>query len=224
MDLCITSDIHLGSPHCPLALFEAFLDHLPPLATLVLNGDTVDHSRRPLPPAHQAMLDRLLRESHRRRVVWVAGNHDEALRPAGSDKVEFTAEFVIPGTLCVLHGYYLHRYIPGYEPLVILIKAVHRLRILMGAEPVHIAQYIKRWTLIHGILCRYVRSNAVGHARKNGFPMVVCGHVHHAEDQVVEGIRYVNTGTWTETPQWCLRVTDSGAVLCRVTPVGKVEG
>jgi UDP-2,3-diacylglucosamine pyrophosphatase LpxH len=223
MDLCITSDLHLGSPHCPLSLLEAFLDRLPASATLVLNGDTLDHSRRKLPPDHQMALERLLRESKRRRVVWVDGNHDENVRPGGDHEVEFTTQFTVPARLCALHGFYLHRYIPGYQPLVYLIKALHRLRVMMGAEPIHIAQYIKSWAWLHGVLSRYVRNHAVRHARQLGYPVVVCGHVHQAEDTQVDGVRYVNTGTWTESPPWCFRVTDSTAALCRVTPHGELE-
>jgi UDP-2,3-diacylglucosamine pyrophosphatase LpxH len=224
MTLLITSDVHLGSRHCRVGDFNHFLDRLPASATLVLNGDTVDHPRRRLAPVYQESVDRLIRESRRRRVIWVAGNHDEHVRPAGCGDVEFVSSFIVPGRLCVVHGFYLHRYIPGYEPLAFCIKGLHRLRILMGAEPVHVAQYIRRWKAVYGVLCRYVRQSAVRYARAQGVGLVVCGHIHNAEDTVVEGIRYVNTGTWTEAPPWCLRVEEERADLCRVTPAGELAG
>lgn len=223
MTLFVTSDVHLGSRHCRVDNFNNFLDRLPDSATLVLNGDTVDHPRRRLTPVYQEALDRLIRESRRRRVVWVAGNHDEDVRPEGCGDMEFVPSLKIPGRLCVVHGFYLHRYIPAYEPFVLCVKGLHRLRILMGAEPVHVAQYVKRWTALYGVLCGYVRNSAIRYAREQGVGMVACGHIHHPEDTVIEGIRYVNTGTWTEAPPWCLRVEEAKAELCRVTPTGELE-
>lgn len=223
MMLYIISDVHLGSRHCRLELFERFLGRMPPQATLVLNGDVVDHMKRPLPESHREVLGCLVEESRRRRVVWVGGNHDETFRPAGGERIEFVPALTIPGRLHVVHGYYLHRYVPGYEPFVMLVRALHRMRILFGAEPVHVAQYVKRWTTLYGVLRRYVRESALREARLLGVGTVVCGHVHYAEDTTVEGVRYVNTGSWTESPCWCFRMDGECAALCRVKPDGDIE-
>ncbi len=188
----------------------------------MLNGDTVDHVRKRMPRGHREMLKRLVDEAERRRVVWVGGNHDEEFRPDGSEKIEFVPSFSIPGRIHVVHGFYLHRYVPGYKPFVILVRGLHRLRILLGAEPVHVAEYVKSWATLYGILRRYVRNSAVQQARALGVGTVVCGHVHFAEDTTVEGIRYVNTGSWTETPSWCFRVTEERAELCPVLPDGEL--
>jgi UDP-2,3-diacylglucosamine pyrophosphatase LpxH len=36
-------------------------------------------------------------------------------------------------------------------------------------------------------------------ARKNGADGVICGHIHHAIIQDMDGIRYINTGDWVES-------------------------
>jgi UDP-2,3-diacylglucosamine pyrophosphatase LpxH len=37
--------------------------------------------------------------------------------------------------------------------------------------------------------------------------------VHFAEDTVIEGVRYLNTGSWTEAPAHFLRVTPESVEL-----------
>ncbi len=36
-------------------------------------------------------------------------------------------------------------------------------------------------------------------ARRVGADGVICGHIHHAADREIEGLRYVNTGDWVES-------------------------
>ena len=52
-------------------------------------------------------------------------------------------------------------------------------------------------------------ANAVNFALENGYDAVTCGHTHFAEDIVLNGIRYINTGAWTEFPAFFLLITDN---------------
>ena len=36
-------------------------------------------------------------------------------------------------------------------------------------------------------------------AKRRGADGVVCGHIHHAADKLIEGIRYINCGDWVES-------------------------
>jgi UDP-2,3-diacylglucosamine pyrophosphatase LpxH len=36
-------------------------------------------------------------------------------------------------------------------------------------------------------------------ARRRGLDGVVCGHIHHAEMRVIDGILYANDGDWVES-------------------------
>jgi UDP-2,3-diacylglucosamine pyrophosphatase LpxH len=38
-----------------------------------------------------------------------------------------------------------------------------------------------------------------GEAKRRGFDGVVCGHIHHAEMRMVNGVRYMNDGDWVES-------------------------
>jgi UDP-2,3-diacylglucosamine pyrophosphatase LpxH len=39
----------------------------------------------------------------------------------------------------------------------------------------------------------------VGEAKRRGLDGVVCGHIHHAEMRVVNGVLYLNDGDWVES-------------------------
>jgi predicted phosphodiesterase len=58
--------------------------------------------------------------------------------------------------------------------------------------------------------------NAVNCAKENGYDTVTCGHTHYPEDRVINGIRYVNTGAWTESPAFYLLVTPGEITLQKI--------
>ena len=53
---------------------------------------------------------------------------------------------------------------------------------------------------------------------ENGIEAVTCGHTHYPEDLVLDGIRYVNTGAWTEFPAHYLHITAENMVLNQMDP------
>jgi predicted phosphodiesterase len=63
--------------------------------------------------------------------------------------------------------------------------------------------------------------NAVSYAAANGFETVTCGHTHFAEEHFVHGIKYLNTGAWTELPTYYVRITDNEMTLNKTA--GSVE-
>ena len=84
-------------------------------------------------------------------------------------------------------------------------KLMHDLRVRLGARPVHVAQYAKKWGLFYKFLRKNVMINAVKCAMENGYEVVTCGHTHYPEDIFFNGIRYINTGAWTESPVFTFR-------------------
>ena len=95
---------------------------------------------------------------------------------------------------------------------------MHALRVKLGAKPVHVAEYAKKWKSFYRVLRKNIALNAVSCAIENGFEAVTCGHTHYPEEMVVDGIRYINTGAWTELPAHYLYVTADGITLNRVDP------
>ena len=69
-----------------------------------------------------------------------------------------------------------------------------------------LAKWLKKKSKKWGGLLEVSHSrNAVAFAQAGNIPGVITGHTHFAEDVHMEGIHYVNTGSWTESP--CAYVT-----------------
>jgi UDP-2,3-diacylglucosamine pyrophosphatase LpxH len=211
MSTVIVSDLHLGSRHCRGEEFLQFLAALPAGAALVLNGDVVDRWQQALPPRHQAVLDALRAESFRRRVVWVRGNHDERFVLADAGRIEFAPSVVVERGLWVAHGHHFDLIMPRHRLFIVLMRVFHRLRLLLGADAVHVAHYAKKFAWLYGVLRRHVIRNAAWQARLLGHAAVACGHTHFVEETVQDGIRYLNTGSWTEPP--LTRLWADGGIL-----------
>ena len=97
-----------------------------------------------------------------------------------------------------------------------VFKLMHDLRVKLGARPVHVAEYAKKWKSFYRFLRQNIMMNAVNYAGENGYAAVVCGHTHYAEDKVVKGIRYVNLGAWTELPAFYLQINGDKMTLKEV--------
>jgi len=220
MHTVITSDVHLGSKHSRVDHFLRFLDRLPSDATLVLNGDVVNQWRGELVGTHLGAQQRLQDESLKRRVVWVRGNHDDRYLMEGLGNIEFKNSYSIDKRLYVSHGFDFDTVMPYHRTFIFFFRFFHRLRICLGAESVHVAYYAKKFNILYGILRKHVAMNAVEYARENGYEAVTCGHTHYTEDILMNGIRYVNTGAWTELPVHFLDVSDTGMRLVESIPGG----
>ena len=212
----IVSDLHLGSRYCHCEDFIRFLNGLPAGATLVLNGDTVDRRHAGLPAKHQEVLDRLRAESLKRRVVWVRGNHDEGYRIEDPQRIEVAPDFSVGKDLYMSHGFYFDRIMPHHLVFILAFRLFHRLRVWLGAPSVHVAFYAKRFAWLYRVLTEQVAQDAAAYAKAHGYKAVTCGHTHHAEDRVVDGVRYLNTGAWTEPPLVYLQIDGEKIELRKV--------
>jgi UDP-2,3-diacylglucosamine pyrophosphatase LpxH len=214
MSLFIVSDIHLGSPYCKHRLFSEFLDALPTGSTLILNGDTIDNPNHRLNDDARQLLDHLLKTAERINGIWVEGNHDQECRPADSGHICFTESYSVgDNQLFVTHGSYFDNVMPYHRWFIQLFRFLHTVRLRLGAPPVHVAEYAKKWRFLYQYLNKTVMMNAIEYAKENGYGAVACGHVHHLEHTVVDGIEYLNTGAWTELPVCYISVSDSTVSL-----------
>lgn len=200
MPWAIISDVHLGSRYCHFGEFLGFVRSLPAGVNLVLNGDIVNHRHRLLLPKHQEGIELLRDESLRRRVVWIRGNNERDYKPDDPGYIEFVNDFAIGKRLYIAHGHQFETIMRQCRPLLILIRRIHGALTALLRRPAHVAAFAKRWPHLYKILLDQVAGRAVAYARANGYESVTCGHTHHPEERAVEGIRYLNTGAWTEMP------------------------
>jgi UDP-2,3-diacylglucosamine pyrophosphatase LpxH len=213
MNAIIVSDLHIGSRYFLYHEFERFLRDMPQDHELILNGDIIDNPYAKLIRAHQGILDLIKQLSYRQRVVWIMGNHDNGYIPQGLGKVHFKNLHVLEQRLLITHGDDFDDIMPRNQAFIKAFKLMHDVRVTLGAKPVHVAHYAKKWESFYKVLRKNVMMNAVSCAMENGYEAVTCGHTHYQEDRVWQGIRYINTGSWTESPAFYLSVTDENMTL-----------
>lgn len=207
MKAIIVSDLHIGSRYFLYQDFKRFLESIPKDHEVILNGDIIDNPNAKLKPSHQRTLDLIEQVSYRQKVVWVQGNHDNGCIPRGFGRVHFKHFHTIEHKLLITHGHDFDEIMPRNQAFIKAFKLMHDLRVKLGARPVHVANYAKKWEILYKVLRKNVMTNAANCAMENGYEAVTCGHTHYPEDRIFNGIRYLNTGSWTEFPVFYLLVT-----------------
>lgn len=215
------SDIHLGTRGCNAAMLLDFLASIE-CETLYLVGDILDGWRLSRgwywPDAHNEVVRRILKMAHRgTRVVLIAGNHDEMLRPyAGMSfgGVELALETVHTTAdgrrLLVTHGdsfdgvvlYARWLAFFGDKAYEVLLKANRWVNIIRRQFKLpywSLSSYMKkRVKNAVQFICDF--EEAVAHAARDmGVDGVVCGHIHYAEIRQIGDVTYYNDGDWVES-------------------------
>jgi UDP-2,3-diacylglucosamine pyrophosphatase LpxH len=215
------SDVHLGTRGCKAEALADFLAHST-CDTLYLVGDIVDgwrlRHRWYWPPAHSAVLHEILRKVDSGvRVIYVPGNHDEAFRDycgrfvAGVEVAREAIHETADGRkLLVIHGdqfdgviacakWLAHLGDWAYTLALQLNEVCSAARRRLGLPYWSLSAFLKQKVKnAVAYVCRF--QEAVAHeARARGFDGVVCGHIHHAAIEHVEGVLYFNDGDWVES-------------------------
>ena len=209
----VVSDLHIGSRFFLHRRFESFLSNISGDHELILNGDVINDPRARINAVHEGVLDLIREASYGLKVVWVKGNHDNGFVPEGFERVQFCSMYHIGNRLLIAHGDDFDEIMPNSQALMRVFKFMHDVRVRLGASPVHVANYAKRWRALYRVLRRNVMTNAVHCAKGNGYAAVTCGHTHYPEDMVINGVRYINTGAWTESPVYYLHINPDGMAL-----------
>ncbi|MEJ2727240.1 MAG: metallophosphoesterase [Deltaproteobacteria bacterium] len=213
MKAIVVSDLHIGSRYFLRQNFEQFLNNIPEGVDFILNGDIINNPYGKLDSADRQILERLGNMSLRQNVVWVKGNHDNGYVPDNLGNIQIKKHHKLHKRLFITHGDFFDEVMPRSRMFIKVFKMMHDLRVKLGARPVHVAQYAKRWKKFYAYLRKNVMLNAVNYAAKNGFQAVTCGHTHFAEEHFINGIKYLNTGAWTEQPTHYVHVTENEITL-----------
>lgn len=204
-DCLVISDLHLGSRVCQARLLEEFLEWAVHYGRmLIINGDIFDDLNfTRLTKRHFACLRIIRRNSDRDdfRIVWVRGNHDG---PADIVShivgVEILDEYVYRNgrvELLILHGDQFDTFVTEYPWLTGLGSGLFRY--IATWTPHRAARWIRRISKRWQRNSKAVEHRAIEYARSRGFRLVTCGHTHRPLTAEVDGVLYVNSGTWTDT-------------------------
>lgn len=215
------SDVHLGSKDCQADILLDFLRHTES-ETLYLVGDIVDGWRLKRkwfwPQAHNDVIQKILRKARKgTRVIYIPGNHDEALRKFCGPHfggIEVRSQDIYESksgkTYLVIHGDAFDNimlyarwlaYIGdhAYDFALRLNRALNLLRRVMGLRYWSFSAYLKsRVKNAVQFISAYENTIAREAARAN-VDGVICGHIHHAEIRQIGSVSYMNDGDWVES-------------------------
>jgi UDP-2,3-diacylglucosamine pyrophosphatase LpxH len=215
------SDVHLGSKDCRAHYLLDFLRRVD-CETLYLLGDIVDFwaLRRQFlwPAAHYEIMRLIMRKANQgTRVIYVPGNHDEVLREfvghsfGPVEVMHETTHVTADGrNLLLFHGDALDMHVqldfisrhigdPAYDFLMWMHRWANRARGLFGLRYWSLANYVKTRVGSARTALKLFEDAALAEARRRGLDGVVCGHIHHPEIALRDGLLYCNDGDWVES-------------------------
>jgi len=215
------SDIHLGTRGCKAAYLLDFLRHIE-ADKIYLVGDIVDGWRLKKSwywtPDHNDVVRKLLKRARQgTEIVYIPGNHDEALRDyIGFDfaGVTIRRDDIHVGAdgrrYWVLHGdefdsivryarwlAFLGDY--AYALLLELNRVVDWVRRRLGRPYWSLSGFLKHKTKKAVEYMSSFEDAVAQQAAARGVDGVVCGHIHHAEIRPIGDILYCNDGDWVES-------------------------
>ncbi len=216
-DCVVLSDLHLGSEVCQAKLLEEFLEWaVLNTRELVINGDVFDDLNfKRLTKYHFACLKLIRRNSDRDdlKIVWIRGNHDGPAEIVSHIVgVDILDEYIFDNgelRLLILHGDQFDHIVTRYKRITAL--ACQTFYFIQKCAPHNAARWIRRVSKRFQRNSRLVQKSAIEFARAvRHCDHVTCGHTHRPLVAEEDGVRYFNTGTWTERPP-CPYVTVKGA-------------
>ena len=215
------SDVHLGSKSAKAEFLIDFLRHHD-ADRIFLVGDIVDGWRLKRswhwPQAHNDVVQKLLRKARKGTgIVYIAGNHDEFLR--GFQGVHFGGVVVADRAIhvaadgrryLVIHGDQFDGVVHSirwlaylgdraYDVAIIVNRVVARVRRSLGLSYWSFSSWAKVRVKKAVNFISAFQEIVVEEARRSDVDGVICGHIHHAVIEEMDGIRYVNTGDWVES-------------------------
>jgi UDP-2,3-diacylglucosamine pyrophosphatase LpxH len=217
----VLSDIHLGSKWSKAREATRFLKHHS-CETLILCGDIIDGwailrgKRAKWKRRHTNFIKALLSIAHDTRIVYVRGNHDDFLDrviPVNFMGISIVRDWIYASggkRYYVLHGDVFDRVTStmgwlsragdvGYSMLLWFNKIYNRRRVKNGLPYYSIAGEIKQRVKASVSRISEFEQHVVELARRKECDGVICGHIHHAEMRMIDGIEYLNAGDWVES-------------------------
>jgi len=222
------SDTHLGTKGCRSDFLADFLGGMS-CEHLFLVGDIVDGWRLRKSwfwdAAHAKVIRLILRHARNgAAVTYVPGNHDEMFRPwlpsmpdgtalevAGIAMQQEAEHTTVAGLrLLVIHGdefdgvlrYARFLAILGdgaYVTSLVVNRWFNGIRRRLGYPYWSLSQWLKRQVKGAVKAIDLFETALASEAKRRGFDGVVCGHIHHAEMRMVNGVLYINDGDWVES-------------------------
>lgn len=236
------SDIHLGTRGCKADILLDFLKNTES-DNLYLVGDAVDFWRLQKswywPQAHNDVVQKILRKARKgTNVIYVPGNHDENLRgfaPTNFGDIKIVNEAIHETAngkkLLVIHGDDfdgITRYAKwlsvagdvGYNSLLAVNRWFNVCRRKLGMGYWSLSAFVKHKVKKAAQFIDQFETNIAKEVKDRGLDGVVCGHIHHAEIRIIDGIIYANDGDFVESCTVLVEEHDGTLKIIRWAKIG----
>lgn len=223
LDVCVLSDLHLGTYGCHANEILQYLSSIEP-DLLILNGDIIDiwnFRKKYFPSPHMKVIRYIIKLVEKGvKVVYITGNHDDTLRQysdltLGNFLLTDKYIFKLDGkTHWAFHGDVFDnmtkgraRFISklggkGYDILILVNRLCNRVHHLLGIEKVSFSKKIKKNVKGAFKWISNFEKTAGEIAIDNNFDVVICGHIHQPKIEFLTNEKgstlYLNSGDWVE--------------------------
>ncbi len=223
IDILVLSDLHLGTYGCNAKELLHYLESIDP-KKIILNGDIIDiwyFSKRSWPKYHTRVVQKIINWiSEGKYVVYITGNHDEAMRRFSGFSVnnfEITNKIVLElennEKAWVFHGDVFDvsmkhtKWIAklggtGYNILIFINRIINWFSLKFANKKISFSKSIK-----NGVKSAIKKANnfeqtAADICAANGYDYVICGHIHQPIIKKMSTkngeVTYLNSGDWIE--------------------------
>lgn len=222
LDVCVISDLHLGTYGCHAKQLNSYLKSIEP-KTLVLNGDIIDiwnFRKRYFPKDHLKVVRTILKMAAAGvDVHYITGNHDEALRRFSSTvigKIQLSNKLVLKldgKKVWIFHGDIFDRSIQGakiiaklggwgYDFLILSNRFLNDVLTALGRDKYSFSKMVKDRVKQAVKFIGDFEQVAAELAITKGYDAVICGHIHQPQIRKVQSAKgstmYMNSGDWVE--------------------------
>jgi len=224
LEICVLSDIHLGSYGCHAEELNNYIKSIKP-KILILNGDIFDgyvFNRKYFPKTHFEFVRNIMTLIKKgTEVYYLTGNHDDFMRNFDEismlnlhklDKLVLTID---DKNYWFFHGDVFDLSMQGkigkilatfggqaYDLLIYVNKWINRLLKSIGKKPYSLSKKVKDSVKKAVTYVQDFEEMSCRHAIKQGYDYVVNGHIHQPSIrnfQNDEGsVIYMNSGDWIE--------------------------
>jgi UDP-2,3-diacylglucosamine pyrophosphatase LpxH len=217
----IVSDVHLGTKGSKAKEIARFLKQFH-CDNLILNGDIIDGWQLKKSGSwkrkHTRFFNRILKmmESQSTNVYYLRGNHDDFLDqilPLQIGRLQILADMTYESngkSYFITHGHVFDsittnlRWIAylgdvGYTFLLWLNRVVNYYRYKKGLPYFSLSQFVKGKVKQAVSYVDDYETELAKMAKAKGCDGIICGHIHKAENRMIDGIHYLNSGDWVET-------------------------
>ena len=216
----IVSDLHLGTKDSKTKEFIEFLD-ANPTELLILNGDIIDgwalNRGAKWKKNHTKVISKLLKLSHKTKIILIKGNHDEFLLEfigTNFGHIEIREDYKLnineTESYYVFHGDIIDVFITkykwlaklgsiGYDLALWVNRVYNNYRTFRKLPYQSISQDIKAKVKVATNYINDFETAAIKLAHQHNCQGVICGHIHQPANIQLENGHYLNSGDWVES-------------------------